>query len=49
MGGFCHTEGDTGCVWDLLRLKDVFQVSDQLVIASFSAEREEAAACQSEE
>ena len=35
-------------IWDLSRLKDMFQVFDKFAILSRSEEREEAAACLSE-
>ena len=50
MGGFARWSfrRDRVSVWDLLGLKDIFQVLDQLLILSRSADREEAAACLSE-
>ena len=36
---------DRVSVWDLSGLKDIFQVLNQLLILSTSAEREEVAAC----
>ena len=50
MEGFAsrYFQRDRVSVQDLLGLKDIFQVLDQLLILSRFAEREEAATCWSE-
>ena len=47
MGGFARwfLQRDMMSVWDLLGLKDIFEVLDQLYILSRSAEREDATPC----